>query len=223
MISSYLKEEIDLRISRISALLAEMGCDAMLVTSNVNLFYTSGRVFSGYTYITKEGEVKYFVKRPVGLQGDNVKYIRKPEQIAELLEAKPQKIALELDSLTVNDYTRLSKVFADSEKCDASGILRRCRAVKTAYEIEKMKESGVGHDGAYKHIREIYREGMTDMELQVEVERQLRLQGSLGIFRIDGESMEICFFEGDYRDYLRSAIPDADSRIKPSRLPRCSL
>ena len=42
MISSYLKEEIDLRISRISALLAEMGCDAMLVTSNVNLFYTSG-------------------------------------------------------------------------------------------------------------------------------------------------------------------------------------
>ena len=26
---------------------------------------------------------------------------------------------------------------------------------------------------------------------------------------------EICFFEGDYRDYLRSAIPDADSRIKP--------
>ena len=191
MISSYLKEEIDLRLSRISALLAEMGCDAMLVTSNVNLFYTSGRVFSGYTYITKEGEVKYFVKRPVGLQGDNVKYIRKPEQIAELLEAKPQKIALELDSLTVNDYTRLSKVFADSEKCDASGILRRCRAVKTAYEIEKMKECGVGHDEAYKHIREIYREGMTDMELQVEVERQLRLQGSLGIFRIHGESMEI--------------------------------
>jgi Xaa-Pro aminopeptidase len=125
------------------------------------------------------------------LQGDNVKYIRKPEQIAELLEAKPQKIALELDSLTVNDYTRLSKVFADSEKCDASGILRRCRAVKTAYEIEKMKECGVGHDEAYKHIREIYREGMTDMELQVEVERQLRLQGSLGIFRIHGESMEI--------------------------------
>lgn len=31
----------------------------------------------------------------------------------------------------------------------------------------------------------------------------------------DGESMEICFFDGDYRDYLRSAIPDADSRIKP--------
>ena len=31
----------------------------------------------------------------------------------------------------------------------------------------------------------------------------------------DGESMEICFFDGDYRDYLRSAIPDAGNVIKP--------
>lgn len=191
MINSSLKSEIDIRISRISALIAEAGYDSMLVTSNANLYYTSGRVFSGYTYITKDAEVIYFVKRPVGLQGDNVKYVRKPEQIAEILERKPQKIAFELDSLTVNDCKRLSKVFAESEVCDGSGVLRRCRAVKTPYEILKMKESGVLHDEAYKRIPEMYRKGMTDIELQVEVERELRLKGSLGIFRIHGESMEI--------------------------------
>ena len=32
---------------------------------------------------------------------------------------------------------------------------------------------------------------MTDVQLQIEVERQLRLNGSLGIFRIHGESMEL--------------------------------
>lgn len=31
----------------------------------------------------------------------------------------------------------------------------------------------------------------------------------------DGESMEICFFTGDYRDFLRSAVPDVDNIIKP--------
>lgn len=31
----------------------------------------------------------------------------------------------------------------------------------------------------------------------------------------DGESMEICFFTGDYRDFLRRSLPDADSVIKP--------
>ncbi len=30
----------------------------------------------------------------------------------------------------------------------------------------------------------------------------------------DGESMEICFFTGDYRDFLRSSVPDVDSVIK---------
>ena len=191
MITASLKQEIDLRISRISTDMAKQGIDAMLVSSNANLYYTSGRVFSGYTYITAAGEVTYFVKRPIGLQGENVKYIRKPEQITELIAEKPTKIALELDSLTVNDYTRLAKVFPGSEIVDCSAILRHRRSVKTPYEVAKMKECGVRHDEAYKHIAEAYCEGMTDIELQIEVERELRLKGSLGIFRIHGESMEL--------------------------------
>lgn len=191
MITASIKQEIDLRIQRVCAELSKQGIEAMLVSSNVNLYYTSGRVFSGYTYITSCGEVTYFVKRPIGLQGENVKYIRKPEQIAELLDVTPIKIALELDSLTVNDYIRLSKVFKGCEIVDCSAVLRRCRSVKTSYEVAKMKECGVRHDEAYKHIAEAYREGMTDAQLQIEMERALRLKGSLGIFRIHGESMEL--------------------------------
>ena len=146
MIIANLKKEIELRIERICRELTKAGYDAMLVSSNVNLYYTSGRVFSGYAYIdSKDCKVTYFVKRPVGLPGENVQYIRKPEQITELLSTKPEKIALELDSLTVNDYARLSKVFGDSEIVDASSILRYLRSVKTDYEITKMKECGVLH------------------------------------------------------------------------------
>lgn len=191
MIAESLKQEIELRVNRIAESLKRSGYDAMLVTSNVNLYYTSGRVFSGYTYITASGDVTYFVKRPVGLQGENVKYVRKPEQISEMLVTKPTKVALELDSLCVNDYCRLSKVFEGSDIVDASFILRYLRSVKTEYEIAKMKECGVLHDEAYHHIKDIYRKGMTDVQLQIEVERQLRLNGSLGIFRIHGESMEL--------------------------------
>ena len=31
----------------------------------------------------------------------------------------------------------------------------------------------------------------------------------------DGESMEVCFIEGDYRDFLRQQIPDIDAKIGP--------
>lgn len=192
MITASLKKEIELRVSRICEELTAKGYDAMLVSSNVNLYYTSGRVFSGYTYIdAKSGDVQYFVKRPIGLQGENVRYIRKPEQITEMLSAKPVNVALELDSLTVNDYNRLSKVFDGCEIVDGSSVLRHLRSVKTEYEVTKMKECGVRHDEAYKHIHKMYREGMTDIELQIEVERRLRLNGSLGIFRIHGETMEL--------------------------------
>lgn len=191
MITSALKNEIDLRIGRVCSALKKNGYDAMLVSSNANLYYTSGRIFSGYTYLDANKGATYFVKRPVGLSGDNVEYIRKPEQISELLKEKPHRIALELDSLSVNDYIRLCKVFVESEIVDASAVLRYLRSVKTDFEVEKMKECGVRHDEAYKHIHKIYREGMTDIELQIEVERQLRLNGSLGIFRIHGESMEL--------------------------------
>lgn len=191
MIQESLKKEIEIRTKRISHVLKENGFDAILITSNANLYYTSGRVFSGYTYICADGNVTYFVKRPLGFSGDNVVYIRKPEQIADLLAEKPIKIAFELDSLTVNDYNRLSNVFVGSEVVDGSAIMRKLRSVKTSYEIEKLKESGICHDEAYKQIQKVYREGMTDIELQIEVERTLRLEGSLGIFRIHGESMEI--------------------------------
>ena len=180
-----------LRNRRIADRLKSQGIDAILVSENANLYYTSGRVFCGFTYITADGYVTYFVRRPVGLSGDNVRYIRKPEQIAEMLPAMPATIALELDTTPYSTVERLRKIFGDAQVANGSDVLRRCRAVKTPYEIARLNESGVHHTMAYSRIPRIYRGGMTDVELQVEIERVLRNEGCLGQFRIAGGSMEL--------------------------------
>lgn len=180
-----------LRNRRIADRLKSQGIDAILVSENANLYYTSGRVFCGFTYITADGSVTYFVRRPVGLSGDNVRYIRKPEQIAEMLPAMPATIALELDTTPYSTVERLRKIFGDAQVANGSDVLRRCRAVKTPYEIARLTESGVHHVMAYSRIPRIYRGGMTDVELQVEIERVLRNEGCLGQFRIAGGSMEL--------------------------------
>ncbi len=180
-----------LRNRRIADRLKSQGIDAILVSENANLYYTSGRVFCGFTYITADGSVTYFVRRPVGLSGDNVRYIRKPEQIAEMLPAMPATIALELDTAPYSTVERLRKIFGDAQVANGSDVLRRCRAVKTPYEIARLTESGVHHTMAYSRIPRIYRGGMTDVELQVEIERVLRNEGCLGQFRIAGGSMEL--------------------------------
>ncbi len=191
MIPQGLNEEMALRVSRIARKLKDNGIGAILISDNANLYYTSGRVYSGYTYITADSAVTYFVKRPVGLNGDNVQYIRKPEQIAEMLNVKPEVLALELDVTSYSDIQRLSKVFPEAKIVNGSTLMRQCRAVKTEYEIGKIKESGVHHDMAYSRIKRLYTTGMTDVELQIEIERVLRCEGCLGQFRVSGGSMEL--------------------------------
>ena len=191
MIPQSLREEMALRISRIANRMKTQGIDAILVSDNANLYYTSGRVFSGYTYITADGVATYFVRRPVGLQGENVKYIRKPEQIAEMLQEKPAVLGLELDVTPYGIVERLMKVFAGAKIANGSVIMRQARAVTTDFEIGKIRESGVHHDMAYSRIPRIYKGGMTDVELQVEIERVLRNEGCLGLFRVSGGSMEL--------------------------------
>lgn len=187
-----MEQEIAGRVGRIAGELSARGMDAILLSDFANLYYTSGRVFCGYTYITADGKVTYFVKRPIGLEGDNVAYIRKPEQMAELLTGKmPGSIALELGTASYNAVERLKKVFAGAAIVDGTAVINSVRAVKSEFEISKLKTCGVHHATAYGNIKKVYREGMTDIELQIEIERVLRNEGCLGQFRISGDTMEL--------------------------------
>ena len=71
MYSSNFQPESSLRWKRVQSVLQSINADAVLLNTNANLYYSSGRVFNGYTYIPSEGEAIYFVRRPIGLQTRN--------------------------------------------------------------------------------------------------------------------------------------------------------
>lgn len=185
-------EESALRLSRIQRLMTDASVPAMLVTDNANIYYLTGRVFDGYIYIPAEGAPIYFVRRPVDLVGDGVVRIRKPEQIAESLTLNiPPVVGLELDLLPYTSAQRISAIFPGSEIVNASPLLRAARSVKTEVEIGMIRQSGLRQERVYRMVPRLYRDGMTDLELQVEIERVSRLEGCLGQFRISGDSMEL--------------------------------
>lgn len=185
-------EESALRLSRIQRLMTDASVPAILVTDNANIYYLTGRVFDGYIYIPAEGTPLYFVRRPVDLGGDGVVRIRKPEQIAESLTLNiPPVVGLELDLLPYTSAQRISAIFPGSEIVNASPVLRAARSVKTEVEIGMIKQSGLRQERVYRMVPRLYRDGMTDLELQVEIERVSRLEGCLGQFRISGDSMEL--------------------------------
>lgn len=185
-------EEQALRLEKVRGIMNEKKIDALLISDNANKYYLTGRVFSGYIYLPLKGEPIYFVKRPVTMKGDGVVSIRKPEQIAESIGmVPPATIGLELATAAYSKVERLRRIFPQSELADASTVMSAARAVKTAEELEKIRISGIKQDHVYRKIPTLYTEGMTDVELQVEIERESRLEGCLGQFRINGDDMEL--------------------------------
>ncbi len=187
--------EADSRLKKIQQTITEMQADACIITSSVNQYWLCGFIFDGFLFLFPEGDPILFVKRPSNITDERVRLIRKPEQIPDMLRevgiSLPKRILIEADQLTFNAATRLQAALDMAEIKNISGELRKIRAVKSEYELEQMRESARIHAYVYALIPSLYHEGMTDLELQIEIERQMRLHGSVGIFRSFGENMDI--------------------------------
>ena len=205
-----LQPELKLRRDKIRALMVQQGIDAALITCNVNLIYTYGRVVSGYLYLPLNAPARLFIKRPNDIEGEHIHPIRKPEQITELLKEcglpLPAKLMLEGDELSFTEYNRLAACFPETEVVPCgTALVRQARSVKTPIEIEMFRRSGAAHTKAYEQIPSVYQPGMTDRQLSIEIERLMRLEGCLGIFRVFGQSMEI--FMGSLLAGDNAAVP----------------
>lgn len=187
-------KEQSLRWSNIAAEIKNTGADAMLVSSLANNFYVAGRVFMGYSLITSGGEAYFFVRRPNDAHGDRVVLIKRPADITAFLSSKgimPKKLLFEGDTLAYSDYQRLIPLFEGVEMSNGSSVMRAVRSVKSEYEVEMIRSSAAIHTKTYSQIPKLFKKGMTDRELSLLIENEMRRNGSIGISRIAGDSMEI--------------------------------
>lgn len=190
-----MENELELKWRRIQQAMRQEEADGCLLTMNMNLYYVSGQVFNGYFYLPAEGRPYWFVKRLTIPETNQVHVIRKPEQIPDFFRdlnlAMPRKLLLEADELSYNEYIRLQHVFRAEATGNASALIRHIRMIKTPWEIEQMRISARKHEAVYREIPACYRPGMRDIELQIEIEKRMRMHGSLGYFRAFGSNMDI--------------------------------
>ena len=190
-----MENELELKWRRIQQAMRQEEADGCLLTMNMNLYYVSGQVFNGYFYLPAEGRPYWFVKRLTVPETNQVHVIRKPEQIPDFFRdlnlAMPRKLLLEADELSYNEYIRLQHVFRAEATGNASALIRHIRMIKTPWEIEQMRISARKHEAVYREIPACYRPGMRDIELQIEIEKRMRVHGSLGYFRAFGSNMDI--------------------------------
>ena len=186
-------KELSSRWTPVQSRLASLNADALLLSSPVNLLYATGQIFNGCFWLPRNGSPHLFIQRPQNEESGNVHFIRKVEDIPAILAKlglSVGRLALEGDELAYTTHTRLAKL-SEGPVANGSGIMRLARSVKTPFEIALMREGGARHAKAISRFPEFYKPGMTDHQFAVECETALLRAGSLGLFRVNGTSMEV--------------------------------
>ena len=190
-----LSNDLLIRTQRIQEKMQADNVDACILTTSVNVFYVAGSIYNGYFYLPVEGKPIHFIKRTSSVTFDNAVHIRKPEQIADELAKLsldiPKRILLETDAVSFNDCNRIISSLQNPEVVNASTLLRKIRSVKSEFELSQIRICAQKHVEVYKQIPNIYKPGMTDLDLQFQIELLMRQHGSLGIFRSYGANMDI--------------------------------
>ena len=127
MLSSH--PDYRLRVERLQELLRSASIEALVVTSNVNLLYLCGSIFSGLLFIPAEGEVQCFIRRPQSYpESSTVHAIRKIEQLSDHIDTLTLgSVALELDEQSYSDIQRQQKLFPNATFHNGTALLRQAR------------------------------------------------------------------------------------------------
>jgi len=143
------------RIERMQERLTADGYDAYLVTQNIDLYYLTGSMQTGYLFVPAAGEPVFYVRRSVSRAAQESAVRTEPlgsfrhfgEKLAaeypDLWTNKQPVIATEYDVLPVQQFERLKQVIPGAVWRDGSVLMRELRMIKSPEEIELIRQSGL--------------------------------------------------------------------------------
>lgn len=192
--------EIESRIKYFQKALVEKGLDGAFILQNVDRFYFTGTIQSSILFIPREEEPLLMVQK--GLERarqesplKNIISVVGRNQIKKVLKDKGflkfKKIGLEMDVLPVNLYVRYQQTFPEFEWSDISDAILKLRMTKTPYEVEQIRRAAAILHKGYMEIREIIREGMTELEVDGFLALIARREGHMGVMRMRGWNQEM--------------------------------
>jgi Xaa-Pro dipeptidase len=195
-------DELGRRIGALQQRLAAHALDAALITQSTDLFYFAGSMQTGFLIVPASGQPLYAVRRVLERAMresalDRIVPLESLRDLPTLLEeavgGPVRRLAAELDVLPVLFRDRLAMVLPRVEWNDASRAIRTVRAVKSEYELGKMRQAARLAEVMLETAVESLREGMTEMDLSGRVEAVARRGGHQGIVRVRGWNQEVYY------------------------------
>ena len=206
--------ELAARIAGLQAGLTGGGLDAALIQQNADLFYFAGTIQQSYLYVPAEGEATLFVRKvaararlesALGAIVDLASPKDLPALVAQRYGAQPARLGLELDVLPVASFRRLEKLLPGTAFDDIGRMIVRQRAVKSAWEVERIRASAAVADEVSRLLPGLLEEGLTEVEFAGRVEAEARRLGHEGYIRMRGFNQEM--FYGQLLTGVSGCVP----------------
>ncbi len=171
----------------------EKGLPALMVSHPPNIFYGSG--FSGSSarlLVTEKRVVLYTDFRymeQAAAEAPNCEIVKLTsaaapslyQQIGELLQDDGiSAVAVEENSLTLQEFNRLKAVGNGLEVLPCSNVVEEIRAVKEEREIEAITAAVRIADNALRETLPLLKPGISEREFAGELEYRMRLAGAAG-------------------------------------------
>src|SRR5690625_189187 len=180
---TFSNQEFQRRLTRARQLLSSQNLDALVLTSMHNIKYYSDLVPSpfGRTYavvITPEDSVTVTPWVDGGMPwrttyGENIVYSdweannfhRAIQRVLDQRSIKPNRLGIEHDGLTVEEYKVFDAWFDTAELVDVSVALMNQRLLKSEEEVYLIRQGARIADIGARAVKNAIREGITEYEL----------------------------------------------------------
>ena len=185
--------ELEKRIAKLKKAFIARGMDGALVVQKTDLFYFSGTFQQGWLYVPAQGKPILMIFKEL-LRARQESPLEEmvlicgtkeiPEIVARYGHSQPEVLGMELDVLPANQYFQYQRIFGNSKIVDISDEIRLIRAVKSGYEIGKIKAAAAMSDKVAARVPELLVAGKTEVTLSGELEGYARSLGHQGIVRM---------------------------------------
>ncbi|HET6848801.1 MAG TPA: Xaa-Pro peptidase family protein [Gaiellales bacterium] len=193
-------EEIEQRLRRFAAALADDGLDAAVVVQSTDLAYLTGTNQQSHLIVPATGEPRLAVRRTLARarQESPLSHIDALPSLSGLAGALADAgvqagaaVGFELDVLPAARYLGYVRRLEGYRVGDCSPAIRRVRAVKSRWELDQMRRAGDQVRAAAEAVPGLLREGVKESQVQREVEGVLRAAGHQGQLRFRGFNQEM--------------------------------
>jgi len=193
------KQESGNRITKLQAHLRAKEIDGALIVYPIDVYYFAATRQNAVLWVPAGGAPLLLVRKSLARARaessiDDIRPFPSSKELPGLLGTGLRRVGLTYDVLPMQQLQFFSKVLPGVELVDIAAINRELRSVKSAWELEKMKQSGQKLCAVFAQVPDFLRPGMREIDLAAEFEYRARKLGNEGYVRMRAFNQEL--FQG---------------------------